>query len=211
MKKFKHVIITRFNYPEDKKDLFDDRMKLFKKYTLPSVKAQTNKDFTWVFFSNKELDIDFSDKKFVTLKSYKEWKKELSKEYEYIIETRLDNDYVISPNFIESIQLSFMKNEYVIEFKGYRYDQRINQMYEDTFYNRGKTSPFVSLVSKLADEKYIFDYSHGDICNHFKTLYKEQKMWAQVIHNSNKLMNKDGPEIIAKRGKRCSKPFWFDE
>lgn len=213
MKKFKHVIITRFNYPEDYLN-FKERMDFFNKFTLPNVSKQTNIDFEWVFFSNKELDIDFKNKSFHTLSSYKEYKKELEKDYEYIIETRLDNDDVISPDVINFIQEAFESNheqfeEFVIELKGYRYDLRNDTFYQDKMYNDKFSSPFLSLVSKLGRGKYVFDYVHGQMCREYPTVFSLDRMWVQMIHSSNKLMNQDNERVIASRGIKCKEPEWF--
>lgn len=206
-KKFKHVVITRFNY--DDREARDERMKIFKKHTLPNMQRQSCKDFTWVFFSKEELDIDFENKKFFTLTSYKQWKEELKKEYEYIIETRLDNDDMVSPNYIESIQLNFMEHTFVIEFQGYRYDKRNDTFYEDRFYNRNMTSPFLSLVSKLSEDRYVFEYDHNQMGSKFPLKLVFNRMWVQIIHESNKLMNKDSEKIISRRGRKCRPPLWF--
>jgi Protein of unknown function (DUF3118). len=61
MSKFKHFLITRFNVPLFKKtnvviseEYLDKRFYLFEKYCFPSVKEQTDKNFTWlVFFDSR--------------------------------------------------------------------------------------------------------------------------------------------------------------
>lgn len=214
MKKFKHVVITRFNYPDDKKDLFNERMKLFNKFTLLNMKNQTCMDFTWVFFSDKDLNIDFDNKKFVNLTSYNKFKKELELEYDYIIETRLDNDDIFSKNMIEVVQDVFKSNikerdTLLIESKGFRYDMRNDTFYEDIFYSKTRSSPFISLCSKLGSDNYVFDYVHGQMCLMFDTFFIDNKLWVQMIHNSNKLMNKDSELIISNRGIKCEEPNWF--
>lgn len=211
--KFKHVLITRFNYPEDYAK-FDERMNLFKKYTLPNVQNQTNMDFEWIIFSDKELEIDFKNKFFVNLTKYKQYKEELEQEYEYIIETRLDNDDVISLDFINKIQDYFnefieYQDNFVIEPRGYRYDARNDTFYEDKFYNPTFSSPFLSLVSKLGSKKYVFDYVHGQMCREYPTYFIKERGWVQIIHSTNKLMNKDTEAIIASRGIKCEEPGWF--
>jgi|GEM_PF-4852046 len=214
-KKFKHLILTRFNYKEDYEYL-DERIKLFNKYTLPNVKNQTNQDFEWIFFSDKELDINFENKFFVTLSKYKQYKKELEQEYEYLIETRLDNDDVISLNFVNKIQSYFKEfidyqDNFVIEPRGYRYDFRNDTFYEDKLYNMSFSSPFLSLVSKLGSDKYVFDFVHGQMCKEYPTYFIQEREWVQMIHSSNKLMNKVSEEVIASRGIKCKEPGWFSK
>src|SRR5690606_12351098 len=120
-----------------------------KKYTLPSIKNQTCKDFIWAIFSDEELEIDYDNKMFFYRDSYFAWKEKLEEEYEYIIETRLDNDDIIHPGFIKSIQASFLEKTFVLDFRGYRYDLRNDSIYEDKLYSSSFTSPFLSLISKL--------------------------------------------------------------
>lgn len=210
MKEFKHVVLTRFNYPEGF-ELIEERLDLFKKYTLKSMNRQTCKNFTWVFFTENDLDIDFENKVFIKKEDYPLWKKKLSEEYEYIIETRLDNDDIIHPGFIQSIQSNFIDNTFVLDFSGYRYDLRDDTIYEDKLYSSSFTSPFLSLISKLKDGLYVFDYNHREMGKNFKTIFKEQRLWIQMIHNSNKLMNKDSTEKIARKGRKCNKPDWLKD
>ena len=213
MKKYKHIILTRFNYPDDYVHI-ENRMDLFNKYTLPSVKAQTNMDFEWVFFSDKELDIDFKNKRFVTLASYREYKEELKNDFDYIIETRLDNDDVIGPDLIKQIHEKVDNMTYegpkVIEFGGYRYDARNNAFYVDILYNNKFSSPFISFIYDINTEHYVFDFVHGQMCREFDTVFISPAHWVQIIHNTNKLMNKDSESVIASRGQLCEPPVWWN-
>lgn len=67
-----HFILTRFNLTLwtrdkngssiDRNEWFRERLKLFETYCLPSVKAQTCRDFTWVLLCEKETGISGDDK-----------------------------------------------------------------------------------------------------------------------------------------------------
>jgi hypothetical protein len=202
MKEFIHILLTR--YDEISSD--PSRVELFNKYTLDSIKKQSIHNFLWVFISSTDVNVNFENKKIFSSEEYSLWKKELFNEYEYIIETPLNEEDYLNPNFIESIQTNFYRRNYSLEFRGYRYDARINQMYEDTFYNKDRISPFVTTISSTKDEKDRTEEIY------FPTLYKEQRMWVQIIseHKLNKLTDNDSIDVISKKGKRCSSPWWFD-
>lgn len=74
--KLHHFILTRFNLPlwtEDKhghridrKAWLDERLDLFEKYCLPSIKNQSCKDFTWILLCDEDTPVEYRSR----IKSY---------------------------------------------------------------------------------------------------------------------------------------------
>ena len=66
-----HFILTRFNlrlYPKDKNgnvtltpEWLEHRFQLFELYTLPSLSAQTCKDFKWIVLIDRETPQEYKD------------------------------------------------------------------------------------------------------------------------------------------------------
>lgn len=66
----KHVLMTRFNLATPGKEAairnqpgwLAERFVLFERYCLPSVAAQTTKDFTWIIYFDKDTPREFKDR-----------------------------------------------------------------------------------------------------------------------------------------------------
>jgi len=54
--KLKHFLITRFNYADDYEHL-EQRIELFRRYTMPSIYAQTIKNFEWLIIGQPSFEI----------------------------------------------------------------------------------------------------------------------------------------------------------
>lgn len=209
MNKFKHLIITRFNYPENYPNL-KERIDLFNKYTFKGIKDQTNQNFKWIILSNNELNI-----KNATCMSLGNLHKYIKKlDYEYLITTRLDNDDFLLPEYINSIQAFIGKRILeenpilLIDTLGYRLDERNNAFYKDKLYSNIFSSPFISLIEKKGHElkSHVYTYEHGGMCRRFPSVIVDKILWLQIIHNTNLAMNKDSNHIIAMRGVECNIP-----
>ncbi len=57
----KHYLITEWNVDMLDLDWLRERQAFFEKFTLPSVQAQTNKDFTWVLVSDSRTPDEFKE------------------------------------------------------------------------------------------------------------------------------------------------------
>jgi hypothetical protein len=112
-----HFILTRFNvrlYPKDKKgnntltpEWLEHRFQLFERYTLPSLSAQTCKDFKWIVLIDRE-----------TPQAYKERLEECVERCPnlHIIRVRSDKGYLSTQVFREVIQRD-MKEAHGENFK----------------------------------------------------------------------------------------------
>lgn len=150
--KIEHYIITRFNMPwvKDEKhkskgldsDYLRERFDIFDRYTVPSVKNQTCKNFKWlvIFDSrtpkefidkiNSYRQLDFYEPLFVEVGfSLKDYIDELIEHSSgQFISSRLDNDDAILPNYVEEVQQKaakiYPKDKYITSPINYRYDAK---------------------------------------------------------------------------------------
>ena len=217
---FKHYIITRFNlrakewqFTKNSTKVLDDnwlknRFELFEKYCLPSLIAQTNKNFEWVIFFDTETPQLFKDK----IEGYKQQLPNLVplfvenmelflptiQEYiknnnqEFVITTRLDNDDCVSKYFVEEIQKNFNKQEYeALDFID-GYSLQISPDFK-LGKKRHLYNPFISLVEKKQNPTSVWSRSHTSWKR--ETRIKrilDQRIWMVIIHQENKVNEFDG-------------------
>lgn len=204
-----HFLITKNSYPQDYPYL-EDRILKFRNVTLASVKKQTNRNFTWILTGDRGIDaVEFGDLNIVVTRKWDEYINKIIKPDEWVITTRLDNDDYVLPEFISTIQERAMGNEFlekeafIIDASGIRYDLRHEMFYKDTYYSRLKCSPFLSLIEKKYEGQKLancyFD-KHTVMHTHYPVNFKEDHLWVQIIHDTNKLMNTYDLNILSKRG-----------
>ncbi len=139
---FKHFLITRYNVPLegwelDKSGIYtrDDawmehRFQLFKKYCVPTILAQSEDDFTWLIYCDRNTSQVYLDNMNSLIKSipnamirltggYHECLSDidglLSKaETPFVITSRLDNDDGLGIHYIRIIQQNFIAQNGVI-------------------------------------------------------------------------------------------------
>lgn len=216
----RHFILTRFNlwlWGKDKKGKnidrdawLNDRVSLFECYTLPSLSAQTCKDYVWIILVDSESPEWFRKKTrewkvtcpqmhFVVVKpSYHSYfakvfqevvnmvvKKEkgAAEEDMTVLTTYLDNDDAVRTNFVEDIQKQ-AENTDSDTFLYYDYGlQYFTEMGISTrvFY---PNNHFTTLVERIA---------HGGVNKNVRTCYGygshflvERKKLAKVRHVSSK-------------------------
>lgn len=216
--KYMHYVLTRFNirinyeYIKNPKnspllkildeDYLEERFDIFEKYTLPSMKNQTNQNFKWLIFFHKRTpkkflnrikklkkfynfeDLYFDDGEKFRLLDYRVKNKDYS---DFHITTRIDNDDIIDEDYIKKIQDYANNNlhECFISFPhGLKFDLNFNK--EVDFYS--KFNHFTSMIS--SEDKTILNFNHITINNQdieticFET---EKPMWTEIIHSSNVL------------------------
>ena len=170
-----HFIITRFNIranygcklrnPENdpmkrilEEGYLEQRFNIFEKFTLQSIKQQTNQNFTWLILFHKQTPKKFLErikqlkKEFDFIDLYFEDDERFSfSDYynsnEYYITTRIDNDDMIENDYIARVQQYANQNlhECVLSFdKGIKYDINLNKKYA---YER-KDNHFLSMIGK---------------------------------------------------------------
>lgn len=200
---FTHLLITRFNVPwvdgvSPNETWLKDRIKLFLKYCLPSVYKQTNINFKWIIY----LDINTPKRALEILNAYiqynthlikvstfDEMKKQVSNDVlnlcdnnsKFVITSRLDNDDLFSPYFIDLIQQNFIpSHNSFINFSGGVCYHLQKQLFSEYTYPNG---PFVSKIESIENEvTTILDHDHTFLNADIQI---NDKHWIQLIHKSN--------------------------
>lgn len=202
----KHVLLTRFcvRFAEDnprrryeRPDWVDYRMGLFNKYCLPSVQAQTFKDFDWWFLVNPNFP-GLTRNHIDELKNYgnivhieSDWNEaqpevghRLAFTYndQMVCSTRLDSDDMLHERFMETLtDVVDFEDEFLLSFKyGYIIKDGKAAPREYT------VNPFISLVEYANPFRSVFHIDHtkadkSDIP--LRTL--DTVGWAQIDHGDN--------------------------
>lgn len=220
-KEYMHFIITRFNIPtkyagrkntsmdnvdpKTNEKYLDYRMNLFDRYTFPSLKNQTNKNFKWlVLFSNqtpqkykKRLQLfaeEFTnfcplyltDEEAYNFDIYLE---SVLNQYDCdtYITTRIDNDDAISINMIEEIQKYYKQecNEnLLLSFTcGLQYTEKTKRFATQNI----KGNHFITMIL-TNPSKTVISFPHNKIPKEITTVTmgeKKKPMWIEVIHENN--------------------------
>ena len=186
MNKFKHVVITQFNlknlgvgnsFSDDEWLKWNEyRFVFFQENTLQSLLNQTNKDFIWLLafdestpksclhFIEKWKKIDNIEISFFKgvdnfNSSYKDVLLKVTKGYEWIITSRIDNDDAFHCKAIETIQNEFIeKDRHLISLaSGYVFDKNTKLLSHYYYF----ISPFMSLIEKLGESEILGVYNYG--------------------------------------------------
>lgn len=214
----KHVIVTKFNQLFDDPDInydnlnisegwLDSRFILFDEYCFPSVINQSNKNFIWLVFFDRNTPIKyrkiimdyqckstnfhpiFTSESAFSLEPYKiEIGRFMDEKTQILITTRLDNDDALNVQFVDLIQANiYNENDYFLNFPcGLQYDARDGIISKAVLYS----NPFISRVERINENGYFNSVlqlkSHtdaGKLHNVFDL--GDKNMWLQVIHNHN--------------------------
>jgi hypothetical protein len=179
------------------------RFELFETYCLPSISAQTSKNFCWIVMSDRRTPDDFLDRLRKTLathcRSYdilltsSDHKTEfrsriktlLRPDTTHLVTTRLDNDDAIHREFIARVQLCFDRQDYTfVEFlNGYTYDIHSSQLRSLNF----PGNPFVSLIERVhAASTTVYCGMHRTLCKRGTMMsLSSPAAWMQIIHDRN--------------------------
>ncbi|MEL4308721.1 glycosyltransferase [Joostella sp. CR20] len=212
---FEHYIITRFNLRKDDwktsknnspvltEEWLKNRFELFEKFCLPSVKFQTNTNFKWLVFFDKNtpekykniittyqkefenfvpIYVDGMSKFLPTIQEF------LNKSSaDYLITSRIDNDDTISINYVDEIQKKFDSQEYTgIDFL----DGYTLQVNPDIKVGKRKQAynPFISLIEKNNNPKSVWHKTHSGWKKEKKVMRVENnRIWMSIIHFENKI------------------------
>lgn len=189
-------------------DWLDNRYNLFKDYCLPSVIGQTNKNFEWwLFFDtktpkkfktiNESLKNKHSNIKIFYEASLESFWDNLAKQvekhfkasdFDILITTRLDNDDVISVNFINDIQkkVKLEDKPYLLTFP-IGYTLQINNEEALRTINYEKNS-FISLIEfQKQNILTVYKNAHDQWKDVEYRIINNNPSWVQVIHENNLL------------------------
>ena len=202
---FKHVLITRFNVrvsewrnvDKNGVPVLDDawmihRIDLFERYTLPTVMAQTCRNFDWLLLMDhktpqkfKEYLEEGTDYHILYVKNWlvdlQAWLQAINQPW--LVTTRLDNDDCISPEFIATIQkhITTKQFHFINLTKGYTLDGHKLRPIQHM------ANPFMTLVEPIANAKSILFTPHGRAMSKHGPIVQVSKgrFWTQIIHERN--------------------------
>ena len=195
--KYKHIILTRFNlglytdnpYKIENPDKWmDTRIKLFESTAFPSIMKQTNRNFTWLMAFDLNTPerftrlYDYCDKIEVCFEQPHLFLRNQEPEAEWLITTRLDNDDIIEPHFIDEIQRQFRAETEIIDVDYIKTDFR----FKAPSFRKRPNSPFLSLIEKW--EKNIITamgYPHSTMPDYFPARKIDKVLAKMVIHENN--------------------------
>ena len=229
---FRHLIITRFNIRIDRDaestlsdEWMQNRLVLFERYCLPSVQAQTCKDFTWLVLMDKNTPQPFR----IQMVRYAELCPMMQVEYvqptaditafyrdlvqpylteEYLLTTRLDNDDVIAPTFVENLQgwigrtATTTTTTMAISFR------KGAQLYiqdKVALWLSWKENHFSSLLEATSQTVHtILDYDHTTV--QAQQIETSSPMWGEIVHGEN-VTNDYTPHICSYVRCHAELPF----
>ncbi len=199
----KHILLTRFAMIRPNWTISDswlsDRYELLERYTLPSVEAQTCKNFKWVLIADPSFpEIDrcrlesYTDVAWVVKDDYAKAIQPYIENTDWVVTTRLDSDDVICNTFIEGVQSAFIEREMWYSYSR-GYVAKGDRAFARTMWN----SPFVSYGEPTTGAKTVYWLPHmkagqlrGDIDGQLrKGLHVidlgDTPAWVQIDHGGN--------------------------
>ena len=206
--KIKHYIIIRFHYKSSDEKLINNGIELFNNFTLKSLENQSNKNFEIILLIHNEINLNHSSiKKLLKIKTNLNIKlirlKELqsyidinSKNIDFLITTRIDNDDLIYKDAVKEIQNKCNKN-IPLYYNGY--DKLITMIGNDiencykfypNYHGIGSMSIFQSLIvnkNKINKLYNIYDLGyHNKGKFKFIDIYKENNLeFKEIYFNIN--------------------------
>lgn len=208
----KHFVIIRFNSGNKNLDWVLHRMRYFRAFTAPSLKAQTNKDFTTLLMVDPSTPKDIVEELKLIGIIYTTPSRgtgrilqcelkahigplilSLCEGKKRIVTTRVDSDDGLSKNFIEITQRLVRedtRDKFFVFPKGvmWREDQR-------KFFLREEPSPpFASRVETTSVITTVLGMNHSALVGkkipHW--IYDKEQMWLQAYHDRNVITKPDG-------------------
>lgn len=207
MSNTEHLLLTRFNVRSPGKeqvfrarpDWLQGRFELFERYCLPSVLAQTEKNFKWLIFFDTG-----------TPKMHKDWLSELHLKNpwikiiyidewvwenvkacidgvrdcsrEYLLTTRLDNDDAIHPRFMETIQSQPGPGSdcYFNFHSGLVLNNGVG------FAHTHRSNAFLSRLERATGYRTAWEGDHTKVIKQHQVVQLDLPYaWVQVVHGEN--------------------------
>lgn len=180
-----HFILTRFDYP-DGIDI-QERIRLFRRYTLPSIAGQTNQDFTWLIKTRldlQELGVTMPNARAIkTLGDFSQFVRQ-----PFVLTSRIDNDDAVGLKWVEVlhnwVEPSCRNLPYFFDFAGLAIRDGQPTFYHCSKYKE-KASPFVTCLEFAEQAKGVFQRNHTLLHEVGVVEKHPSPMWLQVVHGGN--------------------------
>lgn len=214
---YQHFILTRFNlqlWPHDKLgnqngtiDWLKHRCAVFERYCLPSVAAQTSKEFEWILLLNSETPKEYKEK----IESYKAIcpqlcvvyvKPEHNRRYaavfrqvvqkkasaDRVITTYFDNDDCLEKTFVADVQARLFDlpdKTFLYYTDGYQFFAEFGLMLKIRY----QRNHFPSVIESRDNIRTVYGYAghyHVDKVPDVKIeLVEGAPLWCEVVHEKN--------------------------
>ncbi|EBA14563.1 hypothetical protein RSK20926_01172 [Roseobacter sp. SK209-2-6] len=207
---FTHVIQTRFNLAtpgresaiRNRPDWLEERFEMFERICLPSIAAQTCKNFTWIIYFDKDTPeaqkerVEELRKRVPFIPYYtglfaaEGWNRSIGEvlpdRTEFLLTTRLDNDDALASDYIERVQQAAQQQvqqaPLCLNFsRGYiRTDKALYEM------THPSNAFFTRLCPWNEDMRTAMSIQHMTIKDHGAVVQLEAPgAWLQVVHGGN--------------------------
>ena len=207
-----HFVVIRFNTGNTDPDWLEHRMKFFRAFTAPSLRSQTNQNFTPVLLVDpstpdsivdeiKEVGLVYkinSGQKFAPRDTgFKSFLTENTDD-EWVITSRLDSDDGYAKDFIERTQsVALKKNEFIMFNNGMVWKN-------DKFFLKTQVAPpFISYIEKVSTKGKpigtVFTVkTHERALQSPNQQYTDRPKWLMVSHDKNMITEKNGLDTLGK-------------
>lgn len=149
----------------------EEKFHIFDAITVPSIKSQTDKNFTWLIYSSKILPEEYKERllkykgtniHIIFVKNFKEMNSDIANRLDgkkNYSTTRLDDDDGLSPHFLEALNKYKENTQHVISFPHGKKVKRV----KDDYINKGEVS-----YKKIATGLSAIDTNVFSMKNHLK-------------------------------------------
>jgi len=188
-----HILITRMNLTKPDPDWFRRRLEPFRKFCVPSIRAQVYPPTRWLLLFDKDTPLDFCDEvmqgvdgvrlpveSHAGILEIKAWIR-ANISTPWVITTRLDSDDALHPQYLNDMQRGSQPKVELLDLpKGW-------MSYGDRVFTWGWHSAFVSLVERNNDEMYtVNEGPHQTLASRYphRVLHRNRR-WLYVLHVAN--------------------------
>ena len=213
---FTHFLITRYNVPlegwdKDKagqptrdETWHAHRKKLFEQFCVPSIRAQSNKEFTWLIYCDKNTPAELLREINHSLKDVRQAVIRFAEDYhdcmrdidhqmanvstQYVITSRLDNDDGLGIDYMETIQKHFVPepNTIINLLHGHGYNEKAKVITRLINIRKNHFGSLIEPRNHLGGHVSIRGFQHGSPPSHFKILnVAHANSWLKIFHDRN--------------------------
>lgn len=225
---FRHVLMTRFNLatPGRESDLrnrpgwLQRRFELFERYCLPSVAAQTLKNFRWVIYFDENTPVDFRTRieaartvapftpYFTGLFPASGWPRslhELMPEAErtpWLLTSRLDNDDALARDYVARLHAALARLD-IPERMTFNFTEGFVLSNGRLYAHRHDSNAFASWLEPFApDALTAMGIRHMHFADHGPVAQIDGRgAWLQVVHEENVSNRVRGRRVSPEAGR----------
>ena len=207
MSNIKHIIITRCKFNDD--ELFEKYFDVMKRTYIPSINAQTNKNFTIALIINQKHLEKVKNKinpkiNVVSFNNAKEDYREYVIKNNITIQTRHDCDDIMEPNYIDYIQTLYLENknnhdDFILNFHPTKLDLTSGNEYTHSRDYSKVCSMFSTLIQNKVNNG-IMDVMHDHLTRITKNVIYIKPNYVKLgLHGDNSLSKLNPNDKLIKK------------